>query len=246
MVCILLTLWGFAAGVGAMVLCCKPADMAALGQWGDMFGILNSLFSALAFGGTLFAIHLQNTQIEENAQQIRDQKTHQEELMRRQKLEEFAAALAEVIDEITGVEIEVDKGQRNTHADRLAMCVRIVTPIRKASLLAALYFPSIRTAFTDGPDLNRLTVRILNDEAEAGTVKEGNIVGGDFSPFRDAYQTAYIQAVTKKESLIRTPDPSKESAAADGQQEAAARGEVTPLQSPPPQPSSDQPQSTRQ
>lgn len=61
--------------------------MEHLGQFGDMFGFLNALFSGIAMCGAVYAVILQTKQIQDQERQILDQKRHDEEMLRRVKLE---------------------------------------------------------------------------------------------------------------------------------------------------------------
>lgn len=47
-------------------------DMTALGQFGDMFGAANSLFSAFAFAGVIYTILLQRTELQLQRQELED------------------------------------------------------------------------------------------------------------------------------------------------------------------------------
>lgn len=68
-----LLLWG---GV-ALVVYLKGEDWATRGQIGDMFGVVNALFSGLAFALLIFTIYLQRQEIQLQSEAL---KAQQEEL----------------------------------------------------------------------------------------------------------------------------------------------------------------------
>jgi hypothetical protein len=51
------------AGIGVLIYCLNP-DWVTRGQFGDMFGAVNTLFSGLAFAGLIYAIFLQRKELE--------------------------------------------------------------------------------------------------------------------------------------------------------------------------------------
>lgn len=75
-------------------------DIAERGQFGDSFGVLNSLFTGLGFGGLIVTLLVQQKQLRQQEQQIlhqqySEQKRHYEETLHR-LLEMYAATLADV------------------------------------------------------------------------------------------------------------------------------------------------------
>jgi galactokinase len=48
-------------------------DIAERGQFGDSFGVLNSLFTGLGFGGLIVTLLVQQKQLRQQEQQIRVQ-----------------------------------------------------------------------------------------------------------------------------------------------------------------------------
>ena len=57
---IVVVLWLFAWGIIHITI----SDWASRGQFGDMFGSINSLFSGLAFAGVIFTIYMQKEELE--------------------------------------------------------------------------------------------------------------------------------------------------------------------------------------
>lgn len=49
-------------------------DWGQRGQFGDMFGTLNSFFTALAFAGVIYTVLQQNEMIKQNSKQLDDNK----------------------------------------------------------------------------------------------------------------------------------------------------------------------------
>ncbi|MDF3822244.1 hypothetical protein P3G55_20240 [Leptospira sp. 96542] len=75
-------------------------DIAERGQFGDSFGVLNSLFTGLGFGGLIATLLVQQKQLRQQEQQIRvqqlsEQTRHYEETLHR-LLALYASTLAEV------------------------------------------------------------------------------------------------------------------------------------------------------
>lgn len=78
----------------------KGKDIAERGQFGDSFGVLNSLFTGLGFGGLVVTLVLQQKQIRQQEDEIRLQRQseliqHYEETLHR-LLSMYAATLSEV------------------------------------------------------------------------------------------------------------------------------------------------------
>lgn len=75
-------------------------DIGERGQFGDSFGVLNSLFTGLGFGGLIVTLLVQQKQLRQQEQQIRmqqqsEQTRHYEEILH-QLLRMYSATLAEV------------------------------------------------------------------------------------------------------------------------------------------------------
>lgn len=95
-------------------------DMTALGQFGDMFGAANSLFSAFAFAGVIYTILLQRTELQLQRQELEDTRAEirgqkeqlqaQNSTMRRQVFESsFFALLGAYQDNIKLLDIRSNK-----------------------------------------------------------------------------------------------------------------------------------------
>ena len=76
------------------------ATLPNLGLFGDMFGGINALFSALAMSGAIYALIAQGWQ-------IREQKRHDLDLYRRQKLEEIALQTSALFNTISDVGFDI-------------------------------------------------------------------------------------------------------------------------------------------
>lgn len=76
------------AGVAAAIYFLLP-DWAARGQFGDIFGAVNALFSGLAFAGVIFAILLQREDLELQRQEL---SLTRQELARTARAQEQAEA----------------------------------------------------------------------------------------------------------------------------------------------------------
>src|SRR5690606_2234634 len=79
----------------------KGGDLAERGQFGDSFGVLNSLFTGLGFGGLIVTLLLQQKQIRQQerqilAQQRSDTLRHYEEALHR-LLAMYQTTLSEVV-----------------------------------------------------------------------------------------------------------------------------------------------------
>lgn len=57
-----------------------PVDLTSLGQFGDSFGALNTLFSAFTVLGVGVGVWLQKTALDDARKQIEKDKQHQEKL----------------------------------------------------------------------------------------------------------------------------------------------------------------------
>ena len=55
--------------VSALVIWCRLDSWEHRGQFGDIFGAINALFSALAFAGVVYTIYLQQTQMERTSRE---------------------------------------------------------------------------------------------------------------------------------------------------------------------------------
>ena len=65
------------AGVGSLTIMMIPpgaSDWAMRGQFGDLFGSVNALFSGLAFAGLLWTIRLQQDQLELQREELKLQR----------------------------------------------------------------------------------------------------------------------------------------------------------------------------
>ncbi len=74
------------------------ATLPNLGLFGDMFGCLNALFSAVAMTFGFYALRIQNWQIQDQQRQINAEKKNAEEMFRREKLREFLDSMSEFKD----------------------------------------------------------------------------------------------------------------------------------------------------
>ena len=88
-----LLIWALGAIIGIGLLAISPDSLAYFGQVGDMFGVLNCLFSAIAMSGALVAIYFQAKQLREQREQFFEQHKHDEEVIRTEKLESFLTSL---------------------------------------------------------------------------------------------------------------------------------------------------------
>lgn len=77
---VLVTFFSFATIVYSMT---KNTDVASIGQFGDSFGVLNSLFSGLGFSGIIMTIYLQQKQFK--SQDEENKKLEQERMIESKK-----------------------------------------------------------------------------------------------------------------------------------------------------------------
>ncbi|MEZ5384985.1 MAG: hypothetical protein R3F13_05670 [Prosthecobacter sp.] len=128
--------------IGFVVCVTSEDSIQYLGQFGDMFGSLNTFFSGLAMSGALYAIYLQTTQIKDQSDQIRRQRIHDERLLRRGKFERLMLLLGLAVTEshtclAAAVGNNEDRGR--------AAFDKVEQYLREAELLATLYFPAINS-----------------------------------------------------------------------------------------------------
>lgn len=64
-------------GVAVLRLMGRPTSAAELGQFGDAFGALTSLFNALAFSAVVVTVVLQSKELRESRKELKDQATAQ-------------------------------------------------------------------------------------------------------------------------------------------------------------------------
>jgi hypothetical protein len=57
-------------GIFLIIMLCTPQEWVIKGQFGDMFGSINALFSGLAFGGVIFTILLQRNELALQRQEL--------------------------------------------------------------------------------------------------------------------------------------------------------------------------------
>lgn len=117
------------------------ATLAKLGLFGDMFGCINAVFSGLAMSGAIYALMLQSWQ-------IGDQKKHDHDMLRRNKLEEIAGMLSEVLHRIEVLLIGIKEfvAPEGIDPSRRVKFELEIQEIERADfhahLLHSLYFPS--------------------------------------------------------------------------------------------------------
>lgn len=143
---LLLAVLGFFAWFGLLCFGIKQtglpwgASLEKLGLFGDMFGCINALFSAFAMCGAVYALIVQTWQIS-------DQKKHDHDMLRREKLEKLVHKFSEMrqrmdlllldLDSVNHVSIQPQESRRIKVALREIQLVDM-----EAALLAALYFQS--------------------------------------------------------------------------------------------------------
>lgn len=133
-------IWSATFGYAVYAIWFKDeTEMAKLGQFGDLFGALNTLFSGLALISAIYAITHQN-------RQHKEQEEHELEMMVRSKLENLLHELMRLklayLEECAavlyqGVAWNMDKGTSN-----------IGKPAHACGVLIILYFPSLQADFT--------------------------------------------------------------------------------------------------
>jgi hypothetical protein len=81
----------------------KGKDIAEKGQFGDSFGVLNSLFTGLGFGGLIVTLILQQKQISQQETEIKLQRQSDETRHYEETLHRLLALYAKTLSEVSNV-----------------------------------------------------------------------------------------------------------------------------------------------
>lgn len=94
-------------------------DYSERGQFGDMFGVINSLFSGLAFGGIIYTILLQREELRAQREELR--LTKQEFITQNQtlRLQRFENTFFNLIDVHNNIVNSLKSAFTTTSGDRL-------------------------------------------------------------------------------------------------------------------------------
>lgn len=157
--------WAIVFAIG----CIENAQLAKFGLFGDFFGSINSLFSALAMSGAIYALILQT-------RQTSDDKKHDRDMLRRSKLEAVVTANSELKHLVSTTIFEVtqmltdERGidQPRRHEIRM-LCQRIASSELQIHTLSAIYFHHKHVALMIlGPGvLHKLVIDPINELATA-------------------------------------------------------------------------------
>lgn len=164
--------------------------MAKLGQLGDVFGFLNTLFSGLAFLGAIFAIILQ-------IRQHKEQTDHERELMIRGKLEQLVFELTEVKHRLYDIMYTLGRDHGACKVPELSGPIGSV--ISRALMLMRLYFPSLVSEYDDRVRMPEIT------KAFKGFAKAPD---QEWAPLAKAYNDAaerlegYLGDIVKQQSKL--------------------------------------------
>lgn len=124
---LILLLW---AG-SAVALCRYYSELASRGQFGDMFGAINALFSGWAFLGVIIAIILQRQELEMQRQEIKESRFAQQDSARahHQSLEiaTFLAQIESLNHLISGCSRRIQLVQGFANLDERTEYERLVT-----------------------------------------------------------------------------------------------------------------------
>lgn len=126
---------------GIAIVSTHPETMAYLGQFGDMFGILNTAFSGFAMTGAVYAVILQTKQIDEQRKQVEEGKRHDEELMRREKFERLILGLRNISQRSLTWIFKIQESPTQQMATEFS--TSMLDASNEPSLLAKLYFPGL-------------------------------------------------------------------------------------------------------
>ena len=109
---IVISLWLICFWLGITFL----PDWATRGQFGDLFGAVNALFSGLAFSGLIYAIFLQRKELSLQRQELR---------LQREEMEKSRAALSQQAEaqiaaiEVSGLQAQIDSQKLQAEAFNL-------------------------------------------------------------------------------------------------------------------------------
>lgn len=124
--------------------CPNTTPLVDAGQFGDMFGVLNALFSGVAMCGAIYALILQGWQNQ-------DQKKHDRDLLRREKMELLATKICNYRSALYSHSYLVgswlgsysDDGQDPILKQRIEKSYQsFASMAMEISLFAGIYFPS--------------------------------------------------------------------------------------------------------
>jgi len=115
--------------IGTILFCTLPWGMEGKGQFGDMFGALNGLISALAFGALVYSVWMQRDDLKNQNTVLRYQ--YQELQFQREELKLTREELARSTKAQTNSHIALDKQfqnmERNIKLEALNKIVEIYT-----------------------------------------------------------------------------------------------------------------------
>lgn len=180
-------IWTVLLLAGAALLEKCPDALQSLGQFGDSFGILNSLVSLFALIAAIYAAGYQYWQFLQQRHEIHADRLHAEELLRREKLEKLTLGLLDLSERFARKHAEwgglITIRSKQPHYDlRSAMPATEFASLRMASrqidLLAKLYFRSQYEQLTSRKIVDEWVVRVeelANETNQLKEMREGQI-----------------------------------------------------------------------
>ena len=159
----LFAMWAIFLGAGLKILGTTHGSIAEIGQLGDMFGILNSLFSGLAFLGVVYAIYQENIHAKEQDVRHTEEKEREEMQFRRIKFEEVILNLDAAYRSVVQLQGEIGTKYLGNKDDSLEMFRAIDDAFAKARLLALLYFQTLVEDLSDLRDVHTATLKMSHE-----------------------------------------------------------------------------------
>ena len=169
------------------------APLTNLGLFGDMFGAINALFSALAMSGAIYAIILQ-------AWQIQDQKQHDYDLLRREKLEIVVLKIEALCVTCFALGRAMFKAiirdTKSDHVEFMAEMNATFIARNEIKALVMMYFPSHESCLVPPDPAVGLGVS-LNRAIEANAVPWNSEVISSYSKESIDSVAAYVSQCSK-------------------------------------------------
>ena len=141
--------WGIAHLIAFVIWVLDPLNLEFIGQYGDFFGCLNTLFSGLAMVGAVYAVLLQRQSLEDFKLENLNERRHQEELARVSKLEEICTQLSlwpiDILEAVLAARRSVKENQSydTMHAWYLSRCRETIKTI------IIIHFPQMLIEFNE-------------------------------------------------------------------------------------------------
>ncbi|MDZ4404890.1 hypothetical protein [Prosthecobacter sp.] len=148
---ILVLLFVGAAWIGVSLVClvigtASSPTLQFLGQAGDTFGVVNSLFSGIAMCGAIYTVYLQTRQMDNQGKELHHDRLTEERQLRRTKYEEMLHAIQTDINELSRI-IGSDIYHPITQEVGGRVSVGLLNLFQKPRLLCRIYFRALLPEF---------------------------------------------------------------------------------------------------